>query len=225
MNIIQREKFMLEAWNNPEYLKNVVEDILKEATRQGASSSEVDIGLNKGFSVTSRMGDVESVEYNQDKIIDITVYFGQRTGSASLSDLRREAIQSAVQAACNIARFGDQDEYAGLAEKDLLAFHYPDLNLSFPWDISVEQAIELTRQCESMALSKDKRITNSEGASLSTTAGWHAYGNSHGFIGLCAATRHDISCALIAQDKDEMQRDYNYTVSCDPSLLNSIEWV
>lgn len=226
MNITQREKFMLEVWNNPEYLKNVVQDILKEAAKQGASSAEVDVGLNKGFSVTSRMGEVESVEYNQDKIVDITVYFGQRTGSASLSDLRMDAIQSAVKAACNIARFGDKDECGGLAEKELLAFNYPNLNLSFPWDISVEQAIEITLECESIALSKDKRIKNSEGASLSTTAGWHAYGNSHGFIGVTGATRHDISCSLIAQDdNDDMQRDYSYTVSCDPQLLNSIEWV
>jgi len=216
---------MFEAWNNPEYLKNIVEDILKEAIRQGASAAEADIGLNKGFSVTSRMGDVESVEYNQDKIIDITVYFGQRTGSASLSDLRMEAIQSAVKAACNIARFGDKDEFAGLAPKELLAFNYPDLSVSFPWDITVEQAIEMTLQCESIGLSQDERIKNSEGASLSTTAGWHAYGNSHGFIGSYAATRHDISCSLIAQDGDDMQRDYNYTLSCDPTLLESIEWV
>lgn len=216
---------MSEVWNNPEYLKNVVQDILNEAKKQGASSAEVDIGLNKGFSVTSRLGDVESVEYNQDKIIDITVYFGHKTGSASLSDLRIDAIQSAVQAACNIARFGDKDEYAGLAEKEWLAFNYPPLNLSFPWDITVEQAIEITLQCENIALSKDKRIKNSEGASLSTTAGWHVYGNSHGFIGVSAATRHDISCALIAQDQDDMQRDYNYTLSCDPELLQSIDWV
>ncbi|HSW92815.1 MAG TPA: metalloprotease PmbA [Gammaproteobacteria bacterium] len=216
---------MLEGWNHPERLKNVVEDVLKEAIRQGASGAEVDIGLNKGFSVTSRMGDVESVEYNQDKIIEMTVYFGKRTGAASLSDLRPDAIQSAVKAACNIARFGDQDECAGLAPKDRLAFDYPELNLSFPWAISVEEAIALTRECEGIALSSDKRIQNSEGASLSTTAGWHAYGNTEGFIGVQAATRHDISCALIAKEGEDMQRDYNYTVSCDPALLESIEWV
>lgn len=216
---------MLEAWNNPEHLKNIVTDILAEAARQGASAAEVDVGLNKGFSVTSRMGDVESVEYNQDKVVEITVYFGQRTGSSSLSDFRMEAIRSAVQAACNIARFGDKDEYAGLADKALLAFQYPNLDLMFPWDITVEQAIALTLECEGIALAKDKRITNSEGASLSTTAGWHAYGNSHGFIGVYGASRHDVSCSLIAQEKDEMQRDFNYTVSCDPQLLEPLDWV
>ncbi|MEO8401255.1 MAG: metalloprotease PmbA [Gammaproteobacteria bacterium] len=214
---------MLETWNNPDYLKNIVADILQEAAKQGATAAEVDVGMNKGYSVTARMRDVESVEYNQDKIVDITVYFGQRTGSASLSDIRPEAIRSAVQAACNIARFADKDDCAGLAEKELLAFDYPDLDLCSPWNLTVEQAIEMALKCESIALAKDKRIKNSEGASISTTEGCHAYGNSQGFIGLYAATRHDISCSLIAQKGDDMQRDYNYTVSCDPHLLESIE--
>lgn len=216
---------MLESWNNPDYLKNIVADILQEAAKQGATAAEVDVGMNKGYSVTARMRDVESVEYNQDKIVDITVYFGQRTGSASLSDIRPLAIRSAVQAACNIARFADKDDCAGLAEKELLAFDYPDLDLCSPWNLTVEQAIEMALKCESIALAKDKRIKNSEGASISTTEGCHAYGNSQGFIGLYAATRHDISCSLIAQKGDDMQRDYNYTVSCDPQLLESIETV
>lgn len=214
---------MLEAWNNPDYLKNVAATILQEAAKQGASAAEVDIGVNKGFAVTARMGEVESVEYNQDKIIEITVYFGQRTGSASLSDLRAEALQSAVKAACNIARFTDKDPCAGLAEQNLLAFDYPNLDLYFPWEISVEKAIETAIQCENIALAKDKRIKNSEGVSVATTAGWHLYGNSLGFMGMYPATRHDVSCCLIAQQKGEMQRDYSYTVACDPTLLTSIE--
>ncbi len=216
---------MLEAWNNPAYLEHIVTDILKEAAKQGATDAEVDVGLNKGFSVSVRMNDVESVEYNQDKAIDITVYFGQRLGSASLSDLRPEAIREAVSAACHIARFTDKDEYAGLADKELLAFGYPDLNLSHPWDLSVEQAIQMALQCESIALQADKRIKNSEGAAISTTQAWQAYGNSRGFIGMYAATRHEVSCAMIAEEKGEMQRDHSYTVSCDPQLLTSIESV
>ena len=214
---------MLEAWNNPDYLKNIVTDILEEAKKLGATDAEVDVGVNKGFTVSARMGDVESVEYNQDKIVDITVYFGQKTGSSSLSDLRPEAIRSAVAAACHIARFTDKDECAGLADKELLAFSYPDLDLFHPWDITVEQAIEMALECERIGLTKDKQITNSEGAAVSTVGGWHAYGNSRGFIGVYAASRHDINCALIAQRGDEMQRDFNYTVACDPNLLESIE--
>lgn len=210
---------------NSESIKKLVADILQEAKQQGATSAEVEVGINKGFSVSVRKGSVESIEYNQDKSIDIMVYQGKRRGCASLSDFRFEAIRSAVTAACNIARFTDEDPYAGLADKDQLAFNYPDLNLAFPWSISVEQAIELASTCEAQALGKDKRITNSEGASISTSDALGAYGNSHGFIGLYPSTRHEMSCALIAKKGKEMQRDYSYSVALDPALLESTEQV
>lgn len=207
---------------NIETVKKMVSDVLAEATRQGASSAEVDVAINKGFTVTARKGDAESVEYNQDKVIDITVYFGQRTGSASISDFQTEAIRAAVQAACNIARFTDNDSCAGLAEKELLAFNYPSLELEFPWKISVEEAIQLACDCEAKALAKDKRVANSEGVTISTHDGWHAYGNTHGFIGFYPGTRHEISCVLIGKKGDEMQRDYYYTISADPHHLESV---
>lgn len=205
-------------------LTNMVADILEEAKRQGATSAEVDVSVNKGFNVTARNGDVETVEYNQDKIIGIDVFFGKRSGSASISDIRPEAIKAAVKAACNIARFTDEDEYAGLADKDLLAFDYPVIDLAFPWSVSVEEAIELAKQCEAEALAQDKRLVT-EGASISTVQVCNAYGNSNGFIGVIPVTRHEISCILIAKKGKEMQRDYSYTVSCDPSLLESISHV
>ncbi len=208
---------------NPVKVQELVAYVLQEAKKQGATSAEVDVAVNKGFTVMVRMGDVETVEYNQDKIIEITVYFGKRSGSASLSDVRPEAIRDAVKAACNIARFTDEDEFSGLAELDLLAFNYPDINVYFPWKISVPEAIELGKECEAIALAKDKRITNSEGSSVSTVSVWHGYGNSLGFIGVTPATRHEISVVLIATEGDEMQRDYNYSVSCDPSALVPIK--
>lgn len=213
---------MVEVGFTMENLHTMVTDILHEATRQGASSAEVDVSVNKGFTVTARKGDVETVEYNQDKMIGITVYFGKRSGSASISDVRPEAIHAAVKAACNIARFTDEDPYSGLADKNLLAFNYPKIDLAFPWSINVEQAIELAIECEAKALAKDKRITNSEGATVATVQVCHAYGNTQGFVGIFPATRHEISCVLIAKQNDEMQRDYSYTVSCDPYLLESI---
>ncbi len=206
---------------NPTNVQNLTDAILQEAKRQGASNAEVNVGLNKGFSVAVRKGAVETVEYNQDKVIEVTVYFNQRIGCASLSDVRPEAIRTAVQAACNIARFTDEDKYAGLAEKKLLAFDYPNLDLAYPWNITVEQAITLALECEAIALAKDKRITNSEGVTVSTVEAWHGYGNSHGFIGICPVTRHELSCILIATKGDEMQRDYHYTVNCDPNALES----
>ncbi len=210
---------------NQTRMEHLVTDILAEAARQGASSAEVDVAANKGFNVMVRKGEVETVEYNQDKIIEVTVYFGKRCGAASLSDLRPDAIRSAVQAACNIARFTDEDPYSGLADKSQLAFNYPKTDLYYPWSLSVPEAIEIAKECEAIALAKDKRITNSEGASISTIDVWHAYGNSHGFIGICPVTRHEISCVLIATQGKEMQRDYSYTTACDAKLLDSISQV
>ena len=136
-------KDMIESEFTSEQLKTMVKDILDEAKRQGASSAEVDMHVHKGFSVTARKGEVETIEYNQDKVAAITVYFGQRSGSASLSDVRPAAIQSAVKAACNIARFTDEDKYSGLADKELLAFQSPAIDLAFPWEISVPDAINI----------------------------------------------------------------------------------
>jgi PmbA protein len=208
---------------NQASLEQLVADILQEAARQGATSAEVDVAVNKGFSVQLRMGEVETVEYNQDKIIGITVFFGQRSGSASVSDLRPESLRAAVQAACNIARFTDEDSFGGLAEKSLLAFNYTAPDVYYPWNIAVADAIELARECEAIALAKDKRITNSEGVSIGTVEVLHGYGNSHGFIGIYPVTRHELSCVLIAKEGDEMQRDYSYTVNCDANSLESIQ--
>jgi PmbA protein len=210
---------------NPSKLQQMVADILQESKKLGATSAEVDVAVNKGFSATVRMGDVETVEYNQDKIIEITVYFGKRSGSASLSDTRPEAIRAAIQAACNIARFTDEDPFSGLADKDLLAFDYPSSDLFYPWDITVPRAIELGLECEAIGLAGDKRIINSEGVTVSTIEVWNAYGNSHGFIGISPVTRHEISAVFIAKHGEEMQRDYGYTVACDPDSLKSVQEV
>ncbi len=219
------EMAKMDGFFTPEKIQHLVADVLQEAKRQGATSAEVDVAVNKGFAVMVRMGDVESIEYNQDKVIEVSVYFGKRCGSASLSDIRPEAIRSAVEAACNIARFTDEDEFSGLADKELLAFNYPPSDLYYPWDITVPKAIELGLECEALALAKDKRITNSEGVSVSTVEVLHGYGNSLGFIGVIPVTRHELSCVLIAKQNDEMQRDYSYTVSCDPSGLDAIQSV
>jgi PmbA protein len=214
-----------KAISSPDDVKILVNDILQEAKRQGATNAEVDMSFTKGFTVTVRKGEVESVEYHQDKGAGITVYFDKRMGAASLSDLEKDAIASAVAAACNIARFTDEDPYTGLADKELLAFNYTPIDLFYPWSITVEQAIEMALECEAIALQKDKRITNSEGAVITTSEGCQGYGNSAGFTGAFTATRHEISCILIAKQNNEMQRDYNYTTACDAAMLDPIKQV
>ncbi|MDX1252363.1 MAG: metalloprotease PmbA [Gammaproteobacteria bacterium] len=194
-------------------LEALVHDILAEAHAQGASAAEAGVSLETGLSVTARLGEVETIEYNRDKGLGVTVYFGGRKGSASTSDFSPEAVRETVRAACGIARYTAEDEYAGLADAALMAREIPDLDLCHPWDISAEQAIELARQCEEAARGFDARITNSEGASLSSHQGYRVYGNSHGFIGAYPSTRHSLSCAVIGGEGEQMQRDYWFTVA------------
>lgn len=206
-------------------LQSVAKDILAYADRLGATQAEVSVSADKGYSVSAREGDVETVEYNLDKVVEITVYFDKRTGTASISDLRPEAVKSAVEAACHIAKFTDEDPPAGLADKEELGFNYPELPMSFPWDISVEDAIKLAIQCEREAVAYDKRIMSAESASVATVSALHLYANSHGFMGHFPFTRHEISCVLVGKQGDEMQRDYSYTVATDPALLESASMI
>jgi PmbA protein len=194
-------------------LKQVVEDILNEAARKGATSAEAGVSATNGTSTTVRLGEVETIEHNNDNGMGISVYFGNRKGSASTTDLSPQALKDTVEKACNIARFTTEDPYNGLANADEMLQSQPDLDLYHPWSISIDDAIELARQCEDAALSEDKRITNSEGATVNTAVGFHVYGNSHGFIGTYPSSRHSISCSVIAQEGDDMQRDYWYDTS------------
>ena len=152
-----------------------------------------DVSLQKGLTVGVRLGEVETIEYNRDKSMGISVYIGQRRGHASTSDFSREAVRATADAALSIAKFTAEDEFAGLADEALLARDIPDLDLFHPWDLSVERAIELARACEQAAFAVDKRITNSEGATVSSQQSHFAYGNSLGFLAGYPTSRHWIS--------------------------------
>lgn len=192
-------------------LKTMSEDVLRLATAAGASSAETEISLGFGQNVSVRMGETETIEYNRDKGMSVTVYFGQQKGYASTSDLSSQALQDTVAAACNIARYTAQDPFCGLADVGLMAREVPDLDLYHPWNISVDEALELAKECEAAAFAVDKRITNSEGASVSNYEALFAYANSHGFCGGYPSSRHSLSCSVVAGEDDAMQRDYWYT--------------
>jgi PmbA protein len=202
-------------------LEQMVNDLLKEAKQQGASAAEAAVSSDSGLSINVRKGEVETIEHTRDQGLGITVYFGQRKGTASTSDFKPEAIRDTVRAACNIARFTNDDPCSGLADADRMATETPDLDLYHPWDITPEEAIELGRRCESAALELDPRISNTEGASVNSHGGLHVYGNSHGFVGGYPSSRHSLSCSVIGQQNGSMQRDYWYTVSRDAGQLES----
>lgn len=206
-------------------LLEVSDMILKHAKKLGADEAEVDLGASKGFTVAARDADVETIEYHQDKVIDVTVYFGKRCGSASLTDIREAAVHDAVAAACHIAKFTGEDPASGLADKEDLAFGYPDLPMTYPWDISVNDATKMAVDCEREALAYDKRIMSAESTEVASVQAFNIYANSLGFTGSYSYTRHEISCVLVGKENEDMQRDFSYTVALDPKKLESISTV
>ncbi len=206
-------------------IQQIVEDLLKTAREMGASAAEAGASQDAGLSVNVRMGELETVEHTRDNALGISVYFGQRKGSASTSDFSPGAIRETVRAACDIARFTTEDPCAGLAEAQLMATEVPDLDLYHPWALNVEQASEQCLACEDAARGHDARIVNSDGASLNSSTGVHIYGNSHGFSGGYPFSRHSLSCAVVAQDEAGMQRDYWYSVDRLGTELDSPEQI
>lgn len=196
-----------------ERLKTIVQSLLDEAKNQGATAAEAGLSRENGLSVTARMGEVETIEHHCDQGLGITVFFGQRKGTASSTDLSPEAIKETVSAACSIARYTSEDEFAGLPDKAMLATEFPDLDLNHPWVLSADDAIDMAVECESAALSYHADIFNSEGATVNTHQGIRVLGNSLGFLQGRLSTRHSLSCSVVAQRGDSMQRDYWYSVS------------
>jgi PmbA protein len=192
-------------------LQTLVELAIAEAKQLGASESEAAVSVDTGLSVTARLGEVETLEYQRDRGMGITVYRGKRKGSASTADLSAKAIRETVAKAFSIAGFTAEDECSGLPDPDTVARDIPDLDLNHPWDIEPDAARDMAVACEAAALSFDKRITNSEGATLSSHRGLRVFGNSLGFVGGYPSTVHSLSCVVVAQQKGEMQRDYWYS--------------
>jgi PmbA protein len=202
-------------------LTDVVSLALEEARGQGASECEADASVSQGLSVSVRLREVDTLEYQRDRGLSLTVYFGKRKGSASTADLAGSAVRETVEKACAIARYTAEDPYAGLVEPEALAREIPDLDLDHPWDLTPERAIELARECEAAGLAVDPRLANSEGAAVSSQRQTGVYGNSLGFLAGYSATSHSVSCTLIAEAGEDMQRDYWFTVARDPADLEA----
>lgn len=192
-------------------LKQIMEQALALAKKQGATDAAVSVEHDQGFSVDVRMGEVETVAFGEDKGISLTVYYGHQKGSASSTDTSLPALEGLVKAACDIAKLSAEDPCFGLADKALLSNDYPELDLYHPWDVTPAEAIEMALACEKVALNYDKRIVNSDGVSVSTSSAHHGYANTAGALGFVHSSRHGMSCSLIAKEKDEMQRDYDYS--------------
>ncbi len=213
------------AATNARDLEKTIELALEEATRLGVDQAEVAASVDTGLSATARLGDVENLEYTNDRGIGITVYKDQRKGSASTSEMTPDAIREVVRKACSFAVHTAPDEHSGLADPDLMCTDIPDLDLDHPWSLDADTAIELAIRCENAGRESDSRINNSEGATVSSNRGVRAYGNTHGFLGSFAKTSHSITCVLLAGTDGDMQRDYYYTAARSADELESADRV
>jgi PmbA protein len=202
-------------------LQLLVQEMLDYAKQQGATASAAEASEGMGQSVTVRKGEVETIEYNRDKGIGVTVFIGQRRGNASTSDFSRTALRDTVDKALTIARYTAEDSFAGLADVARLATELPELDLYHPWHHSIDDAIAMATECEAAALAADTRVSNSEGGSVNTQSSLFVYGNSLGFLAGYPTTRHGISCAVIAESAQGMQRDYWYTSARNAADLMS----
>jgi PmbA protein len=203
------------------HFESLVDHALAHALKLGASDAGAEASEGCGLSVSVRKGTLETVERNRDKGLGVTVYLGARRGNASTSDFSFAAIERTVQAAYDIARFTAQDPAAGLPDARDICKTYKDLALFYPWQISAEQACDLAIECEQAAFKTDKRISNSEGASVSAQQSHFFSSHTRGFRGGYASSRHSISVAPIAGKGDQMQRDAWYSSMRDPALLAS----
>ncbi|MBC3766127.1 metalloprotease PmbA [Neptunicella marina] len=206
-------------------IQNIIEDALKLAASLGATQAEASMTKVAGISVSTRLKEVETLEYTNDGALGITVYKGKRKGSASTADLSHAALQETVKKAVEIARYTGEDDCSGLAPRELMAFNPPDLQLYHPGELDPELAIHQSVQAEEVALGADPRIVNSDGASYNANLGMRVYGNSHGLNVGYPSSRYSLSCVVIGQQGDDMQRDYSYTVARKAGDLKSPQQV
>ena len=222
MKIAENQTALLKA--QEQELRQAVSFAIELATKSGASA-EVAVTKVSGLSVSTRLQEIENVEFTNDGALGISVYMGQQKGNASTSDLSEGAIRNAVEAALAIAKYTSPDDCTGLADKDLMAFDAPDLALYHAADVDVDKATELALQAEKAALEADERIVNSNGASFNSHTGVKVYGNSHGMLQSYLSSRYSLSCSVIGGVEDALENDYEYTISREFDKLQSPIWV
>jgi len=206
-------------------LEALVQMALDEAQRLGVDQAEVAVSHDIGLFATARLGDVENLEYTNDRGVGITVYKNRCKGSASTSDFSPESIREVVRKASTFATYTAEDQHSGLADAELMCVDIRDLDLDHQWPIDSADAIAMAIACEKKALDYDPRINNSEGATVSTSRGTRAYGNTHGFVGSYAKSSHSINCVVLGSENGEMQRDYHYSAARDPADLESVDYI
>lgn len=209
-------------------LTEVAKTVLYLAEKIGASQADVTVESDEGLSVSVRLSELETLEFHQGKSVSVSLYLGKRCASASTTDLSKDSLKSMVQAAYDIAQFTEEDPCYGLAERELMATEYPDVEQYHPWKINGENVsskilIDSAMAGDKKALGMDKRIVNSDGVAFNLQESHWIYANTNDFCGHFSETSYSSSCSLIAQDGKDMQRGSSYTVAHSADRLKSMD--
>ena len=188
--------------------------------QQKVSDFELSVGKSSGVSTTVRLSNVETLQYHLDTSFNVSVYIGKNKGQATSVDLSKASLKNAIESACLIAKYTQEDPFNGLAPSERMAWDIPNLDLYYPWNLDAKKSIEIAKECEQIALEQNE-INNSDGAELSSFEGESVYANSNGLIANLKNTRHSLFCSLIAKRGDEMQTAYEYGVTIDSNDLTS----
>ena len=188
--------------------------------QQKVSDFELSVGKSSGVSTTVRLSNVETLQYHLDTSFNVSVYIGKNKGQATSVDLSKASLKNAIESACLIAKYTQEDPFNGLAPSERMAWDIPNLDLYYPWNLDAKKSIEIAKECEQIALEQNE-INNSDGAELSSSEGESVYANSNGLIANLKNTRHSLFCSLIAKRGDEMQTAYEYGVTIDSNDLTS----
>ena len=188
--------------------------------QQKVSDFEISVGKSSGVSTTVRLSNVETLQYHLDTSFNVSVYIGKNKGQATSVDLSKASLKNAIESACLIAKYTQEDPFNGLAPSERMAWDTPNLDLYYPWNLDAKQSIEIAKECEQIALEQSE-INNSDGAELSSFEGESVYANSNGLIANLKSSRHSLYCSLIAKRGDEMQTAYEYSVAIDSNDLTT----
>ena len=188
--------------------------------QQKVSDFEISVGKSSGVSTTVRLSNVETLQYHLDTSFNVSVYIGKNKGQATSVDLSKASLKNAIESACLIAKYTQEDPFNGLAPSERMAWDTPNLDLYYPWNLDAKQSIEIAKECEQIALEQSE-INNSDGAELSSFEGESVYANSNGLIANLKSSRHSLYCSLIAKRGDEMQTAYEYSVAIDSNDLTA----
>jgi PmbA protein len=189
--------------------------IVSMAKKGGATVAECLLRSGAELSARVRLGKPELVEEAAHRSAGLRVMKGKQVATTSTSDLTESGIHRFVSDALELVELAQEDPFAGPADEPLLdPKNAPELDLFDPkgGGVDAAQAINTAKIGEQAARDFDPRISNSEGATFSRTAGGAAIVLSSGFRAAYKGSYQSLSVVPVAEDAGgKKRRGYHWT--------------